>query len=252
MTKLIKIVAPTECPSCGAELERINAQLFCTNDIDCPAQCAKKLQNFCSKLKLKGWGESTIEKLELNTVNDILVVDPLEYGFSDKMTGNLLSALTQRIEQGILFSEFISAMSIPLIGDSIGRKLEKYRPEDLTLEVCKSEGLGDKATANLLSWIKQEWHLYQDTWGSKLKTTIRQKSAISVCITGKLSNYKNRSEAETYLKSLGLEVKSSVTKALTYLICEEGDKTSSSCAKAIGYNIPILTIKDLEEKLKND
>ena len=253
MTNFTKIVAPTNCPSCGAELVRVNAQLFCENSKNCPAQCAKKLQSFCSKLKLKGWGEATLAKLELESINDILFVDPQKFGFSEKVTTNLKTSLEQRIAQGITPAEFISAMSIPLIGDSIARKLESYEIDEITHSVCKQEKLGDKATANLLEWIDVEWPQYRNTWRNLLTTTTkRQESNYTVCITGKLQNFKNRTEASKYLESLGVEVKSTVTKSLSYLICEEEDKTSSSCVKASGYNIPILTIKELEEVLKHD
>jgi hypothetical protein len=41
--------------------------------------------------------------------------------------------------------------------------------------------------------------------------------------------------------------KDSVTKAVNYLICEDGSTSSSSYTKAVKNNIPIVTIKNLEE-----
>lgn len=251
----MKIEAPKGCPSCSALLYQVNDQLFCPNNIDCPAQTSKRVQAFTKSLKIKGFGEAAIEKLELTDPSQLLdlkVADYLQAGFSEHMAAKLQGVIEDRINQGITPSEFIAAMSIPLIGDTAARKLQVPSIDGITTEVCKSSGLGDKATTNLMQWVIQSWPLYKDGWGSKLKqptvTTIKsQSTGVTVCITGKLNDYTSRDAAALYLQSLGVTVKDSVTKAVNYLICEDGKTTSSSYKKASETNIPIITIKNLEE-----
>lgn len=251
----MKIEAPKGCPSCSALLYQVNDQLFCPNNIDCPAQTSKRVQAFTKSLKIKGFGEAAIEKLELTDPSQLLTLNTTDYliaGFSEHMAAKLQGVIQDRISQGISPNDFIAAMSIPLIGDTAARKLNISSIDDITFEVCKSSGLGDKATSNLMQWVTESWPFYRESWGSKLKqpnvTTIKsQSTGITVCITGKLNDFSSRDSATAYLQSLGITVKDSVTKAVNYLICEDGKTSSSSYKKANENNIPIITIKNLEE-----
>jgi DNA ligase (NAD+) len=254
----MKIIPPTHCPSCGSTLHRQNAQLFCLDKTECPAQTGKRLQNFCKVLKIKGFGEATLQKLEFNTLNDFInatVADFTNSGFSEHMAAKLVASIRDRIDSGITFNDFISALSIPLIGDVAARKLLISKMEDISIETCKAAGLGDKASHNLVLWRNQEWPEMKPYWDSVLKSSTKptiktQHTNIAVCITGKLDGY-SRSEAQTYLESLGVTVKSSVTKQVTHLVCEEENSTSSSVQKAKQLNIPIITIRDLEDILND-
>ena len=81
---LRQIVPPTNCPACSSVLELVNDQLFCRNSL-CPAQSAKKLEHFARTIKIKGLGPSTIEKLGLETYNDI-------YSLSQEQISELLDS----------------------------------------------------------------------------------------------------------------------------------------------------------------
>jgi len=251
----MKIIAPTTCPSCNSILERVKDQLFCRNTEDCPAQSTKRLQNFCKKLKLKGFGEVTLDKAELTKFNDLLDLVPEELvsrGFSPHMATKLYDVVTDRTTQGISPNDFLAAVSIPLVGDGAMRKLTFDLIENITYDMCKASGIGDKAARNLLEWIDtngdtiSRWSVYFKT--IKSQTSVATSNGNVICITGKLNDFKNRGEAGKYLESLGYEVKTSVTKIVTHLICEDGT-TGSSHKKAITNGIPVLTIKELLEEL---
>lgn len=252
-----KIIAPTDCPSCGSLLERVNDQLFCPNKVDCPAQTSKKLQNFCKNLKIKGFGEATIEKLGFVSINELILADESEYieaGFSQTMASKLAMEVDQRLARKFTIPEFISSMSIPLIGNSAGAKLANVESIDslYSVEYLTSLGLGEKASSNLSQWVLKEWPMYKELWNPLI--TIKSQTSVTtdlpskgvVVITGKLNDFKNRSDATVYLENLGFEVKTSVTKATDYLISEDGSR-GSSYTKAQQNNIRILTIKELED-----
>lgn len=250
----MKIIAPTSCPSCGSVLERVNDQLFCRNSADCPAQCTKKLQNFCKKLKIKGFGEITLDKLNLVSYNDLItltVEDAVDGGFSEHMAKKLVETVKSSLDLGISPNDFLAAVSIPLIGDGVMRKLVFDKLELITYNLCIKQGIGDKAAKSLMEWLDNEWYKYQDLWEphfiikkSQTPSTVQHQGV--VCITGKLDNFKSRTDAASFLASKGYEVKSSVTKAVQYLICEDGT-TGSSYKKAITNGIPVTTIKELLE-----
>jgi NAD-dependent DNA ligase len=252
----MKILAPTQCPSCGSTLSRVKAQLFCLNSKECLAQSSKKLQNFCKKLKIKGFGESTVEKLKLTNFNDLIKLTA-EYaescGLSNHMSLKLVEVIKQRLKLGVSPNDFLAACSIPLIGDGAMRKLKFDFIANITSEMCKKQGLGNIAASNLLSWIDTEWCEYQEFWETYFVENISKATPTNtvlpvVCITGKLTDYANRTAAGDYLSSLGFQVKSTVTKQVQYLICEDGNTSSSSYKKAIGYGLTVTTIKILEEK----
>jgi NAD-dependent DNA ligase len=249
----MNISAPTTCPSCTSKLERVKDQLFCRNGEDCPAQSTKRLQNFCKKLKIKGFGEATLGTLGFTKFNDILAFTPddaLKQGLSAHMAGKLYDTVTEVTSSGISPNDFLAAMSIPLIGDGAMRKLSFDSVESITYDMCKTSGIGDKAARNLLDWIESNediisrWSVFFKT--IKSQTSNAESNGNVVCITGKLTDFKNRTEAGTYLASLGFEVKTSVTKLVTHLICEDGS-TGSSYKKAINNGIPVITIKELLE-----
>ena len=208
----MKIIAPTLCPSCSSILERVKDQLFCRNTEECSAQSYKRLQNFCKKLKIKGFGEATLEKLGLSNFNDILTLTP-EYaesrGLSAHMADKLVDVVNSRIDLGISPNDFLAACSITLIGDGAMRKLIFDSVSNITYDMCKMHGLGDIAARNLLEWIQTEWPIYQDLWEPTFvvdRTKVRIVSSLpAVCITGKLNDFPNRTAAKAHLESLGLK-----------------------------------------------
>lgn len=247
----MKIIFPSNCPSCGSKLELVNAQLFCRNSELCPAQNSKIIENFCSKMKLKGFGPSTIEKLELNGISELLDLTLLDIQevMGEKMAAKLYAELEAKLHQNIDFGQFLGALSIPLIGEVAARKIsQKYN----SLEEAQADG---KAGENLKSWkasvigkevLKAGWNFSRVRETSVNPNT--ESLNIAVCITGSLVDFKNRSEASSYLESLGLTVKKSVTKDVKYLILEdESKRSSSSTLKAISNGVEIVTIKQLKE-----
>lgn len=254
----MEILLPTECPSCGSELEMVNSQLFCRNTKSCPAQSTKRVQHFCKVLKIKGFGEVTVNKLGISHISELLTLTE-EFcktkGIGDKTSSNLVAQIQDRLNKKIFVSDFIAGMSIPLVGTSLAKKLGTIKIGDLSYETIKEVGGGDKAANNLMSWVEtdwipelsNEWNQYLITEAKSSVNTAPVKGA--VCITGKLNNFPNRKAAAEHLASLGWEVKSSVTKNTQYLVCEDESKTgSSSYKKAQSLGISIVTIKDLEDK----
>lgn len=249
----MKILPPTNCPACNYTLELVKDQLFCRNT-QCSAQSLKKLQHFCKVLKIKGFGEKTLEKLGLTDINDLLTLGDLYEGLGAKTLSNLQDQITSRLSHKIPQSEFIAAMSIPLIGSSVSTKLGAVPIDDITLPLMKELGVGDKAASNFISWRDTTWQNYKEEWSKYIRIETKTDSISPVaekgvvCITGKLNDFPNRNTAADYLKQHGWTVKSSVTKDVQFLICEdETKKNSSSYKKALNNDLPILTIKELLE-----
>lgn len=246
----MKIEIPTNCPSCSSKLDLVNGQLFCRNKSLCSAQSSKLIENFSSKMKLKGFGPQTIAKLEITKISELffLTSEELVRAVGDKVAMKLLDELDTKLRGNVDFGQVLGSLSIPLIGEVKARALSQLYND---FQSVKAEG---KAGEHLAAWktspsgidvMELPWK-FSKQQAVEASSEPKPSNGLVVCITGKLSNYKNRSEASAYLESLGYTVKSSVTKDVNILICEDETKRgSSSYKKAELLGIDILTIEQL-------
>lgn len=258
----MKIEIPTQCPSCGSKLDLVNGQLFCRNKSNCPAQSSKLIENFCTKMKLKGFGPKTIEKLELTKISELfyLTEEDLVGAVGSKVAAKLISELNTKVRGDIDFGSVLGSLGIPLIGEVAAKKLSQ---NCTSFHDVKADG---KAGENYKTWlnspqgkdvIELPWKFSTGIRGTKAGIIITddlvaQPNGITICITGSLQDFANRTDATNYLESLGYTVKKSVTKDVKYLICEDESKRSSSSYKKAETNgIEILSIKELLEKNNN-
>lgn len=244
MKKEIKI--PEFCPSCESPLTLVNAQLFCRNS-KCSAQSSKRVEAFAKTMKIKGLGPATIDKLELT---DPLEIYELNTEFLNEVLGEKLGIkLESEINRSTStdIGTFLSAMSIPLIGSVAGQKIAERvdRLEDIPEYLDEIE-IGQKAKFNLLDWMLSNEKLLPiiDSIFTFNKKKSVKKDKGNVCITGKLNDFKNRTEAKNILENHGYNVTSSVSGKTDYLVCED-NSTSSKVQKAKQLNIKIVTVKEL-------
>lgn len=252
----MQIVIPTECPSCGSHLENVNGQLFCRNKTACPAQNSKLVENFCKKMKIKGFGEKTVAKLELTNISGLLnLTEQRLTNILGEKVGSKLFTEIQSIKTSA-FSTVLGSLGIPLIGKVAAEKLATQVGDFQSINptACKAAGLGEKATESLSRWMASlegmdtieslESFVSFEPVEASAKPTIEHK--FDICITGKLNDFTSRSKAAEYLSKYGITIKNSVTKSVMYLICEdESKKSSSSYKKAEANGLPILSIKEL-------
>lgn len=240
-----EIIAPTQCPSCSSALVWENDQLFCYND-SCESKTHKLLEHFASTLKIKGMGPSTIQKLRINTIPQIYELslgEMVESLNSEKLAVKLFDEIQDSKKASL--SEVLPAFSIPLIGRSASSKLCAVISSiyDLNEAVCTTAGLGPKASNNLLDWYNSKF-LREYKWlpfsfeSTEVTSVIEPKGVI--CISGKLTSFKTKAEAEKALTSRGYLTKSSVTKEVTHLVNESGLE-SSKTKKARDSGVSIIT-----------
>jgi DNA ligase (NAD+) len=233
---MFEIQMPTECPACSAPVVFEDPQLFCTNK-DCSAQWQKKLEHFASTLKIKGLGPATLHKLELQEYTDLYALSVEEISEtlgSEKLAQKLVQEI-EKSKQADL-ETVLPAFSIPLIGQSASKKLCSVVSsiEDITAETCEEAGIGPKATANLLDWLDEEFFAYDldnllpFDFKTKNVATVSGPCAGIVCISGKLSSFKSKAEAQRYLENYGYVVKTSLTKDCTHLVNESGIESAKT------------------------
>jgi len=248
---LQKIEPPKICPSCHEALEQVKDQLFCRNSL-CGAQQYKKVEHFAKVLKIKGLGPMSIKKLNIRDINEIyeLKEDVAAETIGEKLANKLMLEIENSKKASL--NQLLPAFGISLVGNTASQKLCKVISNiyDISEASCKEAGLGPKATENVLDWYENEFLIYLKDldFSFTSEETIEKEVRGTVCISGKLSSFKTKAEAQKVLEEAGYEVKSSVTKDVTILINESGLE-STKTKKARESGITILT--DLKEIIGN-
>ena len=238
------IEAPSNCPSCNSVLEEVNHLLYCRNP-NCGGKSLKLIEHFAKTLKIKGLGPATIRKLDITSLEELydLTLEQASVALSsDRLAVKLLDEL-QRSRSAPL-NVLLPAFSIPLIGKSAAEKLSRVCKdiEEIDYDLCRKAGLGDKASSNLTSWIEDEFYYVSLLpFSFKFDTpSAVVESKGTVCISGKLSSFKTKAEANAKLQELGYVTKSSLTKDVTILVNESGVE-SAKTKKARESGVEIIT-----------
>ena len=238
------IEAPSNCPSCDSVLEDVNSLLYCRNP-NCGEKSLKLIEHFAKTLKIKGLGPATIKKLGIVTLEELynLTLEEMEDSIGSKrLAVKLLEELGN--SRSAPLNVLLPAFSIPLIGKTASEKLSKVCKdiEEIDYDLCRSAGLGDKASSNLTAWIEEEFYFVSLLPFDFQFVQPRAVQAIRgvVCISGKLKSFKTKAEANAILEELGYLTKSSLTKNVTHLVNESGVE-SAKTKKARESGVEIIT-----------
>jgi DNA ligase (NAD+) len=198
-------------------------------------------------MKIKGMGEKTIEKLNLESINSIYslskdyIISELGEKLGTKLYAEIEKSKTTTVDK------YITSFGIPLVGKTASEKLAQYTNNiwNINESICKQAGLGEKATHNLIDWILHNKFKYENLPIKTVEGTKQPEATLKVCITGKLKDFASREKAKAYLKDYGIQVVSSVSSNVDYLVCDVEGSSSSSIKKAEKLNLPIVTMNQL-------
>lgn len=262
----VDIEKPTKCPSCGAELVEIGANLFCPNREFCTEQITDKLTHFCSRnaMNIEGLNEKTLQLLHNNVgVNELadlykLTKEDFENleGFKDKKINNILDGIEK--SKYVNFSNFIFALGINGVGEKTAKDLAK---RFATLIDLQNATINDLVAINDIGDImaKSIYDYFNSNYGKQnindllnCGININYTNIVNyndnfkgknVVLTGTLSNY-TRDEAKAILESMGANVVSSVSKNTDLVIA--GDSAGSKLSKALALNIKVIDEKEFK------
>lgn len=255
------------CPACGSKAVRVPGEAVtrCING-SCPAQRIEKLIHFASKgaLDIEGLGPAVITQL----VEAGLVLSPVDFyklkkesllsleRFAEKSAENLLTALARSKEQP--FSRVLFGLGIRLVGAEVAREVAKaagspgYLARLTKEELLEIPGVGDKIAQSILDYFAdpENQALLRGLLEQGLMDTAELDSEpegqiladLTFVVTGKLEGF-SRSAIEDFLRSLGANVTSSVSKQTNFLVAGPGGGSKLTKAEQLG--IPVLSEADL-------
>ena len=257
---------PKVCPICGEPTVIRDDFLYCSNP-NCDGKFINHLNHFVSKkgLDINGLSKATLQKLInwewVTSLKDIFHLHSYQNewakkdGFGAKSVMNILTAIEDAKECELW--QFISSLSIPLIGSTyakeIAKKCETWEDFRNIKDFLMWDGFGPETCASLNKFNYEEadelvnniLHIKNSLYNQGI--TESGITGKTICITGKLTTYKNRGELKSAIEAHGGKVVDSVSSKTDYLVNNDINSTSSKNQKAKALNIPIITEAQLSE-----
>ena len=265
------IPIPEECPICGWHTDILDTGntkfLTCVNPA-CSGKLINRLDHFCGKkgLDIRGLSKATLEKLiNWGWVLEIESIFNLEKyadewkkkpGFGEKSVNNILSAINNAKRPNL--EAVLASIGIPLIGRTIAKDLanrfktyEEFRNKiNEGFDFSLIHGYGPEMREALLTFdyseldkiVEKHLDILNEVKEPEDEDTAENNLVgYTFVITGKLNNFKNRTELKNVIESRGGKVRDSITALTSYLINNDINSTSAKNKKAKELEVEIIT-----------
>ena len=290
ITKVIKndasckdIVLPEVCNCCGSKLVRDGVNLCCKNK-DCTDQVVNQLALFIKNLGVKSASNATLKNFGITSFKDLVKFEPnKKYKSEVKLAEEIYDKMFSRSEMDLLCNmtsfEGLAETTLRKIidfyaskGSPVSNWLYCCDPSGYALNTnMKSlwmeryglpDGIGEITIDKFQDGLEEAYnnvmlvvHDPRYHWSAALQgdpeTARKQSNGQSVCFTGAL-NTMSRSEATKKAQEAGFEVKSGVSKGLTYLVTNTPDSGSSKNKKAKELGTKVITESEFLKMISNN
>ena len=266
------IQIPKVCPYCGKpttiKKDNDSEVLYCTN-AQCEGRLVNRLDHFCGKkgLDINGLSKATLGKFIdygwVDKIEDLYSIPSLygiqllqKPGFGNKSVAKIINAIEESKNTNL--KSFISAISIPLIGQTAARDLalffdtyEDFRAavDDKEFSFAILDNFGEEMNNSLKNFNYEEADRLSKILTIQpyvVNNNLQNNSLMGkiIVITGKLTNFKNRNELKAVIEERGGKVTGSISSKTDILINNDVNSTSAKNKTAQNLNIPILSEAD--------
>ncbi|MGM0884148.1 MAG: NAD-dependent DNA ligase LigA [Bacillota bacterium] len=256
-----EIVYPTECPSCGTELEQRGAHLFCNNKLGCQPQIIGRITHFASRdaMDIDTFSVMTADQLYKDCdVRDPADLYALTYDdliklerFGEKKARKLLDAFEKSKDRDL--AAFLFALGIPNTGKATTKMLaDHYGSLDAIMQAQADElvtlpDIGGIVAESIVGFFSDPIILASITRMRELgvkaeaeqQPVVRQDSVFSgktVVLTGTLPTM-SRDEAAKKLEACGAKISGSVSKKTDFVIAGESAGSKLTKARELGITV---------------
>jgi DNA ligase (NAD+) len=267
-----RFVFPTQCPVCGAAVEREPGGVYyrCTGP-SCPAQLKERLRFFAHRnaMDIEGLGTALIDQLVdaglVRSLPDVyrLTVEQLVdlERMGKKSAQNLLDGIGASKQRGL--ARVLAGLGVRHVGEHVAELLAL---EFGTIDALQSASVERLAQAHGIGQERAEsiYGFFQSNAGRKaiddlrglgvkLTESARPQPASSgrtnlagktLVVTGTLTRY-SREEIEGLIKGLGGKPAGSVSRKTDYLVA--GDRAGSKLDRAREFGVKVLTEEEFDK-----
>jgi DNA ligase (NAD+) len=256
---------PKGCPVCHADTEFEGEYLICPNK-DCPAKKAGDIKKWVKVLGIDEVGDAFITAaIQAGFLEDpadlyTLSADTISTldGYQQKSAKKIVTNINKK--RRIPLAKFFAALNIPGVGLSTFEAIEAFdtiTKLDEMLATCTSPlvselaaipGIGEKTAKQVRAGVVAKMPLIIKLLksGVEIKEKIIGKlTGKSFCFTGQLSI--RRPDAQKLVESMGGEIKTSVSRGLTYLVQSNPKSMSTKAQKARKYGTQVIGEKEFKD-----
>lgn len=240
---------PEKCPTCGEVLEVEGAYLLCVQT-DCQGKTVGGLVTWFRATKILGVGPAVLRELiDMGIDDPVKLYEATQEDFakackSDKNGQKLHQQIVASREMTL--STLLYGLNLPHLGEINCRRVEKHfgsLSKLLESHLSDFEAMpGVKTTAKtIFEAVVQKAPLIQKlTKFVEIKTLNAQGplAGKSFCITGELSE--PRDAVQEWIRSLGGEIKTGVSKNLDFLVTNDANSGSSKNKKAAAMGVKVV------------
>jgi DNA ligase (NAD+) len=283
----IAIEEPKKCPSCGSPTTRKHrgkdgAVTYCSN-IDCESSKLAKIDHWIGTSKtgvgIMGIGDGVLAALwdsglvrdpadlyllTVESIKDLDIDGKIRIGLSraktiiDNIAGK--KSLDLPTFFGSLGIDLLGRRRVKLLMEEAKGRLDTIEQwlDEVNVHSLDIQGLGDAVKTSIIDGIRRNRRLINKLIANGVlvhgKTHIEGAAVkkdedssllftgLSFCLTGTRAYIKD-------IERLGGEIKSGVTKGLSFLVQADPLSVSSKTQKAESYGIPIISIEYLKEAI---
>ena len=245
---------PEKCNSCNTLLIEKGVDLICPNVI-CPSQTLKRLEHFVKKLGIMNVSLSTIEKLNIDTLNDLYELTEEDImsldGFGKKKAHHLYNELREKLKTTP--EKFLASMGVYGLGVETATKILNEMTFNDFLKADRYDhidGIGSVTNDNIIEnrpLIFKNYCLLSNYGLEFLKKNEDSEYEGKIFTLTGTAPLK-RDDLVRILESKGSRVKG-ISKNVDFLVTNDVESNSSKTKKAKQYNVPIITYDKLLNEL---
>ena len=270
----IKTEYITDCPECGARLERNagEANHFCPNELSCPPQVKGKIEHFVSRraMNIDSLGSETIEQLfDIGLVKNIAdLYDlkkeqllPLER-MAEKSANNLIDGLS--VSKDIPFERVLFAIGIRHVGETTAKKIvKKVKSIDALMnasyeQLLEIDEVGNTIAESIARFFAEEKNrniiarlivagLQFSLSDEQNKGGTDRLNGLTFVISGVFNKY-SRDQLKDLIELHGGKNSSSISKKTNYLLA--GDNMGpEKLKKAQSAGVKMITEEEFEKMI---
>ncbi len=268
-----EINMPEQCPSCSAQVERIEGQaaFTCTNGLLCPAQSAERIRHYASRrfMNIQNLGTKLIELLYsfgiIKTIADIYTLKVSDIavleGHGEKSAQNVINSV--EASKKVKFATFLGALGIRGVGEEGAKSIAAVYPsldelllvinaiptaftDDHLRKINKEiPNVGLVMFKNVIVFFKDPHNLSIIRSILEAGVTFENTEVLPVgdlplagqtwVLTGTMSM--SRLEVKALLERLGAKVSDSVSKKTSCVVAGENAGSKLTDAKALGVKV---------------